>query len=211
MDSKQKTDIYRFIETVCISCGKVCNIQAHNERMNYTRKFHFGDSADLSLENYISADEANRLFSDAPRVRCRVTYSDVIEKVEYFKYDIRRVDKLKLVEDNEADYSFKSADRSVLDRNFVLRENADDVLIVRNGRVTDTSIANVAFLKDNIWYTPQFPLLKGTRRRILLERCMIMESDIKAEDIHKFERVRLFNAMIDFGEIDLDVSSALIW
>ena len=49
-----------------------------------------------------------------------------------------------MVDCDEADYRYKSADRSLLDRLFALRGAADDVLIVRRGLITDTSIANVA-------------------------------------------------------------------
>ena len=50
-----------------------------------------------------------------------------------------------------------------------------------------------------------YPLLKGTRRaQLLLEGC-VTERDILVEELEKYSRIRLFNAMIDFGEIELEL------
>lgn len=194
----------RFIETIRIENGMAENLSAHNHRMNDTRKANFlsvGDSFPdyIQIEDYISPSGYKEL------TRCRVVYSSKIEQIEYFPYKVRTVRTLCLVEDNEADYTFKSADRTVLDRNFLKRGDADDVVIVRNGLLTDTSIANIALLRSGIWYTPRLPLLKGTRRRSLLDTGLVVEADIKAADLFLYEKIRIFNAMIPFGEIELDV------
>lgn len=78
------------------------------------------------------------------------------------------------------------------------------MLIVRNGRLTDTSIANVALWNGTEWHTPSFPLLKGTHRQRLLDEGRIVERDITVDDLSLYSRVRLFNAMISFGEIEID-------
>ena len=99
------------------------------------------------------------------------------------------------------------ADRSVLDRNFALRGNADDVVIVRSGMLTDTSIANISLYKEGKWFTPKYPLLKGTRRARLLAEGIIEEDIIMADSLHKYEKIRLFNAMISFGEVEMDIKN----
>lgn len=192
----------RFIETICINDGVIENLSAHNERMNNTIRVHYGCSvAPVSLEDYITADGCTE------RIRCRVEYTSVVEKVEYFSYRIREVKTLQLVNDDTAEYSFKYADRSVLDRNFALRGNADDVVIVRSGMLTDTSIANIALYKEGKWYTPKYPLLKGTRRARLLAEGIIEEDIIMANSLHEYEKIRLFNAMISFGEVEIDINN----
>lgn len=192
----------RFIETICINDGVIENLSAHNERMNNTIRMHYGSSiAPVSLEDYITADGCTQ------RTRCRVEYTSVVEKVEYFPYRIREVKSLQLVNDDTAEYSFKYTDRTVLDRNFALRGNADDVVIVRSGMLTDTSIANIALYKEGKWYTPKYPLLKGTGRARLLAEGIIEEDSIMANCLHKYEKVRLFNAMISFGEVEIDINN----
>lgn len=192
----------RFIETICINDGVIENLSAHNERVNNTIRVHYGNSVmPVSLEEYITADVC------IGRIRCRMEYTSVVEKVEYFSYRIREVKTLQLVNDDTAEYSFKYADRSVLDRNFALRGNADDVVIVRSGMLTDTSIANIALYKEGKWFTPKFPLLKGTRRARLLAEGIIEEDIIMANSLHEYEKIRLFNAMISFGEVEIDINN----
>ena len=192
----------RFIETICINDGVIENLSAHNERMNNTIRVHYGSSAmPVSLEDFITAEGCKG------RTRCRVEYTSAVEKVEYFPYSIREVKSLQLVNDDMAEYSFKYADRSVLDRNFSLRDNADDVVIVRSGMLTDTSIANIALYKEGKWFTPKYPLLKGTRRARLLAEGIIEEDIIMADSLHKYEKIRLFNAMISFGEVEMDIKN----
>lgn len=192
----------RFIETICINDGVIENLSAHNERMNNTIRVHYGSSAmPVSLEDFITAEGCKG------RTRCRVEYTSAVEKVEYFPYSIREVKSLQLVNDDTAEYSFKYADRSVLDRNFALRGNADDVVIVRSGMLTDTSIANIALYKEGKWFTPKYPLLKGTHRARLLTEGIIEEDIIMADSLHKYEKIRLFNAMISFGEVEMDIKN----
>lgn len=192
----------RFIETICINDGVIENLSAHNERMNNTIRVHYGSSAmPVSLEDFITAEGCKG------RTRCRVEYTSAVEKVEYFPYSIREVKSLQLVNDDTAEYSFKYADRSVLDRNFALRGNADDVVIVRSGMLTDTSIANISLYKEGKWFTPKYPLLKGTRRARLLTEGIIEEDIIMADSLHKYEKIRLFNAMISFGEVEMDIKN----
>ena len=50
------------------------------------------------------------------------------------------------------------------------RKHADDIIIVKNGLVTDSFYANLAFLKNGIWFTPETPLLLGVQRQFLLSQ-----------------------------------------
>ena len=186
-----------FVETICLENGQAWNLQRHNERMNRTRRAFWGNAVrTLKLEDWIRPEAFDAC------TRCRVVYGENILKVEYFPYRMREVKSLKLVVCDEADYSYKHADRSLLDRLFAEREEADDVLIVRKGLLTDTSIANIALFDGLNWYTPEHPLLKGTRRQTLLDENLVIERDIKADDIHNYLKIRLFNAMIPFGKIE---------
>jgi 4-amino-4-deoxychorismate lyase len=46
-------------------------------------------------------------------------------------------------------------------------------------------------------------LLAGTKREFLLAQGAITEKDLTPEDLKNSEKTRLFNAMIDFGEIEI--------
>lgn len=193
----------QYLETIRIEEGRACHLPYHNQRMNETRA-HLGLSDGLDLEAVIGDVSIYQ-----QRTRCRIVYDTEIRSVEFFPYQIRLVKTLRLVEDNQVDYGCKYADRSALNRCFAQRGACDDVLIVQNGDVTDTTIANVAFWNGETWFTPSTPLLKGTMRASLLDSHQIQEAKIRVEDLSHFSRLRLFNAMISFGEIELPIQSVL--
>lgn len=184
-----------FLETIKVVDAKPLHLDYHQKRYESVLK-HFGITEHKELSDFIKPP-SDSLY------RCRLVYTphniDTIY-IEYIKYNKRNIKKLKLVYDDNIDYSFKYTDRTELDRLYQNREDADDVLIVKNSLITDTTIANIAFY-DGIWYTPKTPLLKGTVRQRLLDEGKIKELDIRVEDIPKFSKVALLNAMIDFDII----------
>ncbi|MBS5550500.1 MAG: aminotransferase class IV [Bacteroides sp.] len=193
----------RYIETIRIEKGRLRNIAYHDRRMNEVRREVWGVDRSVSLETYIDASPYEE------RTRCRVTYGRDVESVEFFPYQIRPVHSLQLVRGGQIEYRRKRADRSELNALFACRGEADDVLIVRGGLLTDTSIANIALGDGTDWYTPASPLLEGTQRACLLDAGMIRPLDIHADDLFRFQKIRLFNAMIDFGEIEIDCSAIM--
>ena len=190
--------MYLFIETICIEDGKISNLPRHQQRVDATRRRFFGQLPQMNLEEHIRNTGCGN-----GRIRCRVTYGTDIENIEYFPYNIRNVETLKPVECDSIEYSYKYADRSSLDALFAGRGEADDILIVRNGLLTDTSIANIALWDGRQWQTPDSPLLKGTRLAELLDIGILTELDIPVEKIWTYRKIRLFNAMLHFGEIEL--------
>jgi 4-amino-4-deoxychorismate lyase len=184
-----------FLETIKIIDAKPMHIDYHQKRYESVLKY-FGVSEFKNLQEYIKPP-SDGLY------RCRLVYNPKNIQtihVEYFKYEKKIINRLKLVYDDEIEYSLKSTDRDALNRLHVQREDADDVLIVKNNLITDTTVANIAFF-DGVWKTPKTPLLKGTTRQRLLDSDEICESEIKVEDFQKFSKVALFNAMIDFDII----------
>ena len=83
---------------------------------------------------------------------------------------MRSIRTLKLVTANHIDYRYKSTDRSELNRLTAQKGNCDDIVIVKNGFITDTSFTNLALFDGHQWLTPAHPLLAGTQRALLLEQ-----------------------------------------
>ena len=108
-----------------------------------------------------------------------------------------------MVEDNNISYTFKSTDRHELDRLLALRNGCDEVIIVKNGLITDTSFTNVAFFDGHKWVTPAQPLLNGTMRQWLLQCGQLTEAQITPASLTSFQRIMLFNAMIGAHELEL--------
>jgi len=185
-----------FLETIKSIDGKLFHMPYHQKR--YERVLNsFGIKKYENLNDYLNPP-TDGIY------RCRVVYSLSnlkIINVEYYKYKKRKIESIKLVYDDKIDYAFKSTCRDEIDKLFSKKEECNDILIVKNSLITDTSIANIALYKDGIWFTPKHPLLKGTTRERLLDEGKIVQADIKVEDLKNFSKVALLNAMIDFDII----------
>lgn len=181
-----------FIETILIKNGILKNLQYHQKRVNITTKKHFGSmSIDLKKETL-----------KAPKIgiyRCRITYSKKVKKVEFSPYVLTKKAKIKAIV-TDLDYNFKKNDRKEIEEALksAKEEGFDEVLFVKNGFVTDTSIANIAFFNGKEWFTPVFSLLKGTMRERLIDARFLKKAAIKKKDIASFSFFALFNSLSGF-------------
>jgi 4-amino-4-deoxychorismate lyase len=135
--------------------------------------------------------------------KVRITYGPEDFKQEIEPYTPSVITSLKLVYSNEVNYSVKYADRSALNDLRNLRGECDEILIVKNGQITDTSYSNVAFYDGSQWWTPEFPLLGGTQRAKLISEGRLKEKNIRPEDLNSFQGVKLINAMMDLDQESL--------
>lgn len=193
----------QFIETIRIEEGKAVNLAFHNYRFNKTRRDIFECNLPVNLADHIHPEQ----YID--RTKCRVEYQEEVVNVEYSPYAVRPVESLRIVTSDGLDYTYKSSNRQKLDELFKQKGEADDILIVRDGLLTDTSIANIALWNGEQWETPETPLLAGTMRASLLGKGKIVSAVIRPQDLSRFSLIRLFNAMIGFGEIELPVRNIL--
>ena len=191
----------RFIETIKIVEGKPRNLFHHSKRFNSTRSVFFPAAPALDLQEWIHIPAQGK----SGVIKCRVTYSDIIENIEFEPYAPSIIRSLRIVEDNHIEYSFKYKNRNRLSYLFEQRQNNDDVMIVKKGRITDSSFSNLIFLRDKSWYTPLHPLLPGTKREYLLGRNMIRSEEIFIDHLFQFEKVALINAMLDPGDCVIDI------
>ncbi|MEN0051598.1 MAG: aminotransferase class IV [Bacteroidota bacterium] len=195
--------MHRFIESIRIFNGKMEHLPWHIERMQKTRKAVLGLDDSLDLENALQIPP---LFQKG-LVKCRVLYASKIEKIEFQPYQIRPIHSLKIIQDNTIDYTYKTEDRTALNQLFQQREHYDDIVIVKNGLVTDSYYANLIFDDGQQLFTPRQPLLKGVRRASLLQTEMIQEADIRLDDISQFKKVHLVNAMMELGECVVETTN----
>ncbi|GAB3170313.1 hypothetical protein GCM10027291_21870 [Telluribacter humicola] len=132
--------------------------------------------------------------------KCRLTYGEQVESIEWEPYTPRPIRSLQVVHDVSIDYGHKYRDRQQLNALAEQRGTCDDVLIVQQGLVTDTSYCNVAFYDGEQWLTPSTPLLPGTQRAFLLDQGIIEEAPIRVEELDRYSEVKLFNAMLSWEE-----------
>jgi len=183
-----------YLETIKAVDGELFHMSYHQKRYESVLE-HFGIRDIKDIKEYLSPPQ-DGLY------RCRLVYNIDDISVTYHRYKKRAVNSLKLIFDNDIEYSLKSTTRDNIDALFKQREECDDILIIKNLLVTDTSIANIALYRDGEWLTPKKPLLKGTTRERLLDTGKIIEADIRVQELRTFSKVALLNAMIGFDILD---------
>jgi len=186
----------KYLESIKVIDGEIFHLQWHQSRVDSV--FNSLSCKSLFLLKEIINPPAHGLY------RCRVIYDALHVEVSYIPYIKRSIKTLKLVHNDTIEYSKKYANRELLEELYLLHEHCDDILIVKNNYVTDTTIANIAFFDGVKWFTPKHPLLCGTTRARFLYEKKIFEKNITPADIKTFKRVALMNAMIDFDIITED-------
>lgn len=186
----------KFIETMCICDGYIRHQEWHQRRMNTTLQ-HFYPGHDHSWDLNKCIDPLHCITDNI--TRCRIIYDAHYISVEYDLFQSRSVNSLQSVDVNlNFNYSYKFAAREMLHTLFNQRGDADDILIIKNGWVTDTSIANIALHTNGRWYTPLVPLLAGTSWKRLVTEGILYPRPINQMDLKKFDTFKVFNALIDF-------------
>jgi 4-amino-4-deoxychorismate lyase len=122
-----------------------------------------------------------------------------LECIQVSEYRIKNIQSIGLAAIGDREYRYKYADREWI-YSLVGDSGCDEVVMVKDGFVTDASIANLAFYDGRQWITPDTPLLSGTRRRYLLDAGVLHEAPVRIEDIRRFTKIRLVNAMIPWDE-----------
>ncbi len=191
-----------FSEAIKLKDGIFYNLEYHQARLNRTQEKFYSPKIDLSLLCSLIPDYPQKgLF------KCRLAYHDEIEKIEFIPYTFKIVDKVGVVIDNEIDYEYKYTNRDRL--NYLLENSGcDDIIIIKNGYITDSFSSNLIFKSDEGWFTPDTFLLSGTKRQLLLDKGIIKERKISLEDVKQYQQIYFINAMVDIEDnISIDVQN----
>lgn len=185
----------KVFETIKCVEKDIVNLDYHNERLNRTRQELFGCSDTLDIGNYIKIPSKKLL-------KCKLTYADDVIDIDFSPYTKREIKSLKLMGDDNIDYKYKYSNRDAINELYEQKGDFDDIIIVQNGLITDTSIANIAVFLNNKWLTPNKPLLKGTCRQRYIESGLLKTADISVEMLKGAKKIALMNAMIDFDILE---------
>ena len=191
----------RLIESIQVLNGQLINWSFHVERIRLSLIHLYGS---LPTFNFDAMKKEAML--QKGKVKLRICYDDNSYSYDFQKYQLKQIRSLQVIHDNDIDYSFKFENREKLDVIYNRRNDADDILIIKNGQITDSYYCNVALLKNGLWFTPLNPLLKGTKRNYLIRSTIIRPKQIHVEDLHNYSSICLFNALIDFRSVVLPTS-----
>ena len=193
----QERPVEQLLETIRIQDRKVMNAGYHNRRLNESRLELFGTKGNIYIRHLIKIPAGMGMGT----YKCRIIYDEKIREIQVLPHLPKTVRSLRIVKDDEIDYTFKYADRSRLEQLLSLKGDCDDILIVKKDCITDTSYANIVFQSANgDWITPDTPLLRGIMRQSLLEHGTIREQRIKLPDLSGFEKAVLINCMMDLDK-----------
>jgi len=188
--------MYPLFESLCVQDGKLLNSQWHENRFQTSYNQYYGSPAPFFLLEGLNIPNN---FSKG-RVKLRIRYNQKDRIFHFEHYQTQKIESIQLVYTEELDYSYKYTERENLNALFAQKGKSDDVLIVKKGRITDSSYANVVFFDGNEWWTPNHPLLKGTCRARLLSQEIIKEILLEVNDLKNFKGLKLINAMRDMDQ-----------
>ncbi len=186
-----------FIESIKIDKGKIYNLHLHKERIKRTI------GKDLELTANIPVGLENEI------VKWRIVYNqDGIIDESFSIYNKKEIRSLKIVEDNTIDYKYKYENRDAINALYTQCDTCDDIIIVKNGLVTDSSFCNIVFEDyTGKLFTPKNPLLCGTKRTELIAKGEITEKDISVKDIKNYKNIILINAMTEYKLPSINIIS----
>jgi 4-amino-4-deoxychorismate lyase len=187
------------VESIKMNDGIIYNIEYHQDRLRRSLHELFPNVTAIDLVNELSRVQ----LPNSGLYKVRVVYGPDVEKIEAVSYAFPTIKSLKVVYHNDIDYHLKYTNRQLLNNLYSLRGSCNDIIIIKNGLVTDSFSANLLFFNGQHWLTAESPLLKGTKRQWLLDKGLIFESRINVSDLTSFQKVGLINAMIDFDEMPI--------
>ncbi|ACU08919.1 Aminodeoxychorismate lyase [Flavobacteriaceae bacterium 3519-10] len=186
----------RFIESIKIEDQQMYLLDLHQRRVDETFA-HFGKEGSINLAKIYKSLEhdGDGLF------KLKISYDlDKNFRTQIIPYAISEIDSFRLVENNSYDYSFKFEDRAPLE--LMLRQaKTDEIIIVKNNHITDTSFSNILFKKGKDWFTPTTCLLNGVQRQHLLKTKKIKSAEITVQNLDEYSHFQLINAMNDFDDM----------
>ncbi|WP_250252667.1 aminotransferase class IV [Chryseobacterium sp. Marseille-Q3244] len=186
----------QFIESIKVEDQEIFLLELHQKRVNQTFS-HFGKEGSIDLAKIYK----NLEHDEDGLFKLRISYDlDKRIRTQMIPYAIPEIQDFQLVENNSFDYSFKFEDRKELDK-MKMKSKAEEIIIVKNNHITDTSFSNLLFLKGKDWFTPNSYLLNGVQRQHLLKNKKIKEAEITLQNIKQFSHFQLINALNDFDDM----------
>lgn len=185
----------RFIETILAENGVPAPLEYHQERVDRTLR-DWNAPFRLDLVDVLESVAVPPFKKSKIRIEYGV---GGLECIQVSEYRMKSIASIGLADIGDREYRYKYADRQWIYA-YLEGSGCDEVILVKDGFLTDASIANLAFYDGRQWITPDTPLLPGTRRRYLLDAGILHEAPVRTEDLPLFTKIRLVNAMIPWEQ-----------
>ncbi|MEM6878814.1 MAG: aminotransferase class IV [Bacteroidota bacterium] len=186
----------RLLESIRLVDGEFPLLDYHQRRVDRSWRKFYPRNSTPKLRSIL--DEHG--YPDQGLYKVRIEYEPNDQQISVQPYSVKKVNSLRLIAAEEVCYQQKFADRKHISDLYAQRNGCDDVLFTQHGYITDTSYANVAFFDGRYWFTPAWPMLRGTRRAKLIDTGKLKPLMIRVKDLDNFEQVKLINAMLPWKE-----------
>ena len=186
----------KYLESIKLENAKFSLLEFHQNRVDKTFRQHYPHARAWQLAEILSEKQ----LPESGLFKLRFVYDSKDYRIEIHPYQAKAIHSFQLVQDDQIDYTYKKEDRTNLKLLFQQKGTADDIIIVKNGLLTDSYYANIALLRAGQWYTPATPLLAGVKRNFLLQQGKLKAIDIITQDLTTYEKIAILNAMIDLED-----------
>jgi 4-amino-4-deoxychorismate lyase len=186
--------MYPLVESIKAENGQFFLLDYHQDRLERTFHAVYKSSCPWQLVAILPQAPSQGLF------KVRFLYNATDFSIEVQPYVPKIIKTLKLIEIGDYTYPHKWTDRSTINAAFAQRGNCDDVLMTKNGFLTDASYANIVLFDGTNWVTPEKPLFEGVQRSYLLDHKKIQKVSIRSTELSNYQSYQLINAMNSFVE-----------
>ena len=189
-----------FIETIRIDHGRVCNLSRHNRRLNDTRAHFWPESTPLQLSDYLSSPGCGAGITGAGIVKARVVYGEKgIEDLSYSPYAVRHVHSLALMQKRRT----RTAELPLCPARRMRRHSDCET------RPADRHLhrQHRPFRRYPLVHAGTSPAERDQTGSLAGRRNLAGKRYQTGR--LAFSTVRLFNAMIDWGELELPVRNII--
>lgn len=196
--------MYPLFESIRVEGGSVHLLQYHQKRLERSYLYMFKKKCAWQLNSMIPELPKEGSF------KLRFLYNKDRFTFELLPYTSRKIERLKLIEIDSYSYNHKFTDRSGLDNAYKLRGDCDDVLLTKNGFLTDTSYCNILLFDGSHWVTPEKPLFEGVQREFLINQQRVTPKQIHVNDLSDFISFQLINALNPFEENQFEAVGGIV-
>ena len=188
---------FPLFETLCIENGQVQNLALHQQRYeNSLREFYAGQPYDIfSIAKILQKNTELWANLQSTIIRCRIDYNATQYHLQCFPYQRKTYQRFHPVICDDIDYHLKYSNRAIFNELLKQKGDCDEIIIVKQGKITDCTIGNLILRQGSQWFTPDSPLLIGTQRSKLLKERKIIERKILLSDLPLYQEIRLINAL----------------
>ena len=189
----------QLFESIKIKNGVAFHLDLHQRRMDRSISEIYGTPNKIEIATILKQQKipVSGLF------KCRIVYDQEIKDVQLIPYRKKEIHSLRVVLADHINYHHKYTDRKMFGNLLEQHSDVDDVILLKDGFITDSSYSNLVFWNGDHWHTPSMPLLQGIQREFLLNQKRIIAVNIRLGDLRNYQKVGFINAMMDLDDMPI--------